>query len=47
MNLAAGEFDSNGISERVNRKVDFGAEPTFGSSQSPIDLPSFAPTAER
>lgn len=47
MNFAAGEFDSNGISERVNCKVDFGAEATFGSSQSLIDLPPFAPAAER
>ena len=47
MNFAAGEFDSNGISERVNRKVNFGAEATFGSSQSLIDLPPFALAAER
>lgn len=47
MNFAARQFDSNGIAERIDRKVDLGAEAAFGSSQRLSLLPPFAPAAER
>lgn len=47
MDFTARQFYSNGIAERIDRKVDFGAEAASGSSQRLSLLPPFAPAAER